>query len=300
LDHFLKASQAIRAVDAKAVVGMPIYHRSPAWGNYLLKRAAGHYDFVVGHYYSFANVERGSFEDSVLTGNYLVLDEILQTNALLQQSNRGRDVYQYDTEWGMHSSDPQGERADYVNRNANIYGMVHRAVRLIHYLRDDLLRGASSWEMFTFQRAPGFGFLAQDAPQRRSMNYWLYYYFNRHVGRWVLGIDGTAPYHEGTAGGRTLRGPLTPAVATLSDDGQRVFLVLANGSWTRDVPCHVELRGFPAQRATGVVLSHPDPDGQPFLDQREDLVSDLPLALDGQRLSTTIPPHAVVFLTLQR
>jgi hypothetical protein len=33
-----------------------------------------------------------------------------------------------------------------VNRNANISGMMHRAVRLIHYLREGMLRGASSWE----------------------------------------------------------------------------------------------------------------------------------------------------------
>ena len=57
--------------------------RSPAWGNYLLRRATGHYDFVVGHYYRFANVYRSSFEDVVLTANYRVLDEILKVNALL-------------------------------------------------------------------------------------------------------------------------------------------------------------------------------------------------------------------------
>jgi len=51
------------------------------------------------------------------------------------------------------------------------------------------------------------------------------------VGRWVLAIDGTAPFHEGKTAGRRYRGPLTQAVATLSDDGRQVLLVLANGSW---------------------------------------------------------------------
>ena len=164
LEHFVEVSRAVRAVDPDAKIGIAIHHRSPAWGNHLLKRAAGQYDFVVAHYYSFANVERSSFEDVVLAGNYQILDEILKTNALLQRYNPGRDVCQYDTEWGMHSSGPQGERADYVNRNANIYGMTHRAVRLIHYLREGMLRGASSWEMFTYQRAPGFGFWRKTPP----------------------------------------------------------------------------------------------------------------------------------------
>lgn len=300
LEHFLKVSRAIREADPNAIIGLPIHHRSPGWGNYVLKQAAGDYDFVVPHYYHFADVQRSSFEDVVLTGNYLVLDDILKTSALVQKYNPGRDVYQYDTEWGMHSSGPQGERADYVKRNANIFGMMHRAVRLIHYLREGMLRGASSWEMFTFLQAPGFGFLAQDAPQSRSMNYWLYYYFNRHVGRWVLELDGAAPYYQGSVGGRTLRGPLTPAVATLSDDAERMFLILANGSWTRAVSCRIQLREFPAKRAAGVVLSHSDPDGHPFVERPGDLVGDLPLLLEGSQLSTTLPPHAVVFLTLDR
>lgn len=300
LEHFLAVSRAVRSVHAEGQIGMAIAHRSPAWGNYLLKRAAGQYDFVVGHYYSFPNVQRSSFEDVVLTGNYQTLDEIRQTDALLRLYNPGRDVYQYDTEWGLHSSGPQGERADYVRRNANIWGMMHRAVRLIHYLREDLLRGASSWEMFTYQRSPGFGFLAQDAPQRRSMNYWLYYYFNRHAGRWVLPLDGTAPYHEGSAGGRTYRGPLTPVVATLSQDEQQLSLILANGSWDKTVPVRVTLRGFLPRSGTGVVLSHSDPDGDPFLERREDLVRELSVAIQGQELTTVLPPHAVAFVTIQR
>lgn len=300
LDHFLAVSRAIRSAHAEAQIGMAIAHRSPAWGNYLLKRAAGQYDFVVGHYYSFPNVQRSTFEDVVLTDNYQTLDEVLQTSALLRLYNPGRDVYQYDTEWGLHSSGPQGERADYVRRNANIWGMMHRAVRLIHYLREDLLRGASSWEMFTYQASPGFGFLAQDAPKRRSMNYWLYYYFNRHAGRWALAIDGTAPYHEGSASGRTYRGPMTPVVATLSADEQQLYLVLANGSWQASVPARVKLRGFSPCRSTGVVLSNSEPDGDPFLTHREDLVRDLSVEIRGQELTTVLPPHAVAFIALQR
>ena len=299
LEHFLAVSRAIRSVHPGAQVGMAIAHRSPAWGNYLLKQAAGQYDFVVAHYYSFANVQRSSFEDVVLTGNYQVLDEILKTNALLRLYNPGRDVYQYDTEWGLHSSGPEGERADNVRRNANIWGMLHRAVRLIHYLREDCFAG----QFLGNVHVPGVARIrlsAQDAPQWRSMNYWLYYYFNRHVGRWVLAIDGTAPYCEGTAGGRMYRGPLTPVVATLSADAQQLYLVLANGSWQATVRARVALRGFVPRRGTGVVLSHSDPDGDPFVAVREDLVRDLLVEIEGQELTTLLPPHAVAFIAIQR
>ncbi len=122
----------------------------------------------------------------------------MRLNALIQAYNPGQDVYQYDTEWGMHSGGPNGERADYVDRNANIFGTLHRAVRLIYYTREDILRGASSWEMFCRTNSQGFGILSPDAPDKRFMIYWLYYYFNRHVGEWVLDMNGTAPYYYPT------------------------------------------------------------------------------------------------------
>ncbi|NLX94586.1 MAG: hypothetical protein GXY83_00265 [Rhodopirellula sp.] len=300
LEHFLAVSKAVRQADPAGRIGLAIHHRSPGWGNYLLQRAAGHYDFVVPHYYSFTNVGRASYEEVVLGGNYQILEEILKTSAMLRMYNPRGDVSQYDTEWGLHSSGPQGERADYVRRNGNVFGMMHRAVRLIYYLREDLVRGASSWEMFTVRKAPGFGFLAQDAPNVRSMTYWLYYHFNRHAGRWVLPIAGTAPYYEGTSNGQPRRGPLTPAVATLSDDGKQLFLILANGSWDRSIPCTLRLSGFAAGDVKAVVLSHDDPDGDPLLERKEDLVRELAVRLDGEQLSTTLPPHAVAFVTLAR
>lgn len=300
LEHFLAVSRAVRRAHPEARIGMPINHRSPAWSNYLLKRAAGHYDFVAGHYYCFTDVQRNAFEDVVLASNYALLDEILKVNALLETYNPGREVFQYDTEWGMHSRGPEGERADDVRRNANVVGMMHRAVRLICYLRSGMLRGASSWEMFAVRRAPGFSFLPVDAPQQRSMLYWLYYHFNRHAGRWVLAVDGTAPFYRPATGEARQAGPLTPLVATLSDDEQRLFLMAANGSWEQEVSCRIDLRNFPARHAEATVLAHGDRDADPLLSHPEELVGGQAVSLDGPCLTTTLPPHAVVFITLER
>ena len=125
-----------------------------------------------------------------------MLDRVLRIEALLRAYNPNRDVYQYDTEWGMICSTPDGKEADYEDRNANIIGTMHRAVRLIYYAREDILRGASGWQMFSRLDAQGFGILSQDAPDKRFMLYWLYYYFNRHLGEWALLTDGTAPYYR--------------------------------------------------------------------------------------------------------
>ena len=83
-----------------------------------------------------------AFEDVALALNCQALEGVLRLNALIEAYNPGRGVYQYDTEWGMHSLGPDGERADYIDRNANIFGTVHRGVRLIYYAREGMLRAA--------------------------------------------------------------------------------------------------------------------------------------------------------------
>jgi len=299
-------SAAIRDLQPEAQIGVAINRGSTRWCSYLLQRAAGAYDFVVGHYYAVRDAHRRKFEVAVLTENYKVLDSILRINALIRAYNPGREVYQYDTEWGMHSGGANGERADYVDRNANIMGTLHRAVRLIYYAREGMLRGASSWQMFSALRGQGFGILSQQAPDKRFMIYWLYYYFNRHVGEWALETDGTAPYYTPAEGDdpytkpEESAGPLTPVLVTLSDDGGALYLVAANGSWDRAVPCRVHLRNFAAAKATGTVLSHGDLDGRPLLERKEDFVGDLPVVVEGGDMSCTLPAHSVVFVTLER
>ncbi|MBM4046494.1 MAG: hypothetical protein FJ279_15395 [Planctomycetes bacterium] len=308
--HFKAVSAAIRAVQPEAHVGVAIHARdqSPAgaprpyggkWGNYVLLRAAGHYDFVVAHYYASANVQKTQFEDIALTENGRTLDRIRRAAALIQAYNPNRPVYQYDTEWGMHSSGPGGERADYVDRNANIVGTLHRAVRLIYYAREGLLRGASGWQMFSDPRGQGFGILFPKAPDQRAMLYWLYYYFNRHVGEWALDLDGLAPYHTPEQPrDASFAAPLTPMLATLDD--QALYLVVANGSWQTAVPCRVRIANFAPARASATLLSHADLDAKPLLVRKEDFVSDFAVSLTGQEVTCTIPPHSVVFVTLHR
>jgi hypothetical protein len=233
-----------------------------------------------------------------------MLDRVLRIKALIRALNPDHEVYQLDTEWGMHSSNPEGQRADYVDRNANLWGMLHRAVRLIYYAREGMLRGASSWQMLSRTGGQGFGVLFPDAPEQRSLLYWLYYYFNRHIGDHVLDIHGTAPWHEATdADGSTLAGPYTPAVATVMDDGGVLCLIVANGSWTQQFPCRLQLKAFPVADATAVILSdfRSDPeDAKPLLDREEDAIAPLAVEVGAEMLTFTVPARSVVFLTARR
>ncbi len=300
ITHFKAVSGAIRQVDPQAQIGMDIYAEHVRWGNYVLQQLTGYYDFVAPHHYCGADVHKLSFEDISLSENYRMLDRALKINALLRAYNGDRPVYQYDTEWGMICSTAEGKDADYEDRNANIIGTMHRAVRLIYYAREDIVRGAGGWQMLSRLGGQGFGILSQEALDKRFMLYWLYYYFNRHVGRWVLQMDGTAPYHQPAQKAGEFAGPLTPVLATLSGDENEIYLVMANGSWTRAVPCRVKLWGFRAAKARGVVISSDELDAKPLLERKEEAVSDFPVDTTPEEVNCTLGPHAITFVTISK
>ena len=133
------------------------------------------------------------------------------------------------------------------------------------------------------------------------MLYWLYYYFNRHVGHSVVGMTGAAPYYTPPrADQHDFATPLTPALATLSEDGTKLYLVVANGSWTQPVQLQAELRNFRPGDTNGVLLSHDDLDAKPLLKHKEDFVHDFIFTVDDNKLTGTLPPHSVVLATVTR
>ncbi len=303
--HVRAVSAAVRQAQPDARIGIAITDNLP-WGHYLLRQAAGSYDFVVHHYYAgVPQIHRRRFEVAVLTENYALLDRVLRVHALIRAYNPGREVTQLDTEWGVHSSGPNGEVADAVDRNANIVGTLHRAVRLLYYAREGMLEGASSWQMLNRVSHQGFGVLAQEKPDQRFMIYWLYHTFNGWLGKTVLDLRGTAPYYTPAEGDDPITragafpGPLTPVLATLSEDGQEVFLMAVNGSWAQAIPMEARLSGFAAGESLGLYLSSPDMDAKPLLERREDFVHELQATVEGDTVRCTLPPHSASFLRVR-
>ncbi len=303
--HVQAVSTAIKAVVPKAQIGLSIEPRNLKWGNYVLRRAAGAYDFVVPHLYAFGRIEKHSFETTALCENFTRLEMASRLNALIKAYNPGRDVYIYDTEWGSLSSGATGNPPESVNRNGNIFGTMHRAVRMIYYVREAPLRGASSWEMFTKLRSPGCSILAGEAPEKRFLIYWLYYYFNRHIGSQVVQMEGTSPWYTPPADEETnpkaeqRGGPLAPALVTLSEDGRTLYVIAANSSWDRSLPCTMKLANFTARSAKGITLSQADADSPALLDKKEDAIGNLEVRVNGDTVTFTLPGHSIGFITIE-
>ncbi|HBC89001.1 MAG TPA: hypothetical protein DCZ94_18840 [Lentisphaeria bacterium] len=305
-NHVIEISKAIKSIQPDAQIGMALKRANDLEFKHemLLEKAAGHYDWISAHYYDFSDAYATPFEGIVLAGNFRSLDCILHNAELIKKYNPAKPVYQYDTEWGLHSIAPKGKKTDDLSRNANIHGALYRAVRLIYYVRENFVRGAGAWSLFSYPNRPGFAHLGKD-PGKIAMPYWVHYYFNRHLGELALDLDGTAPYYSGSPGEpykskkkQTFSGPLTPLVVTMSKDGNSLFLIVANGSWNREIPLSMDMKNFTAAKSAGVALSSSNPDAHPFLEKKEDFVSDLPIGLEQNTLTCTLPPHSVVFVTM--
>jgi len=287
-------------VQPDARIGISIKPDHIGWGNRVLAETAGHYEFVCPHLYDFTKAYEASFEDVVITGNHARLDEALELRALLRAYNPDRAVSIYDTEWGLHAPAASGGKAWTEPRNANIVGTLHRAVRMLYYAREDVVEGAAGWNLFSSSRNPGFLLMAIDQPERRSMLYWLHYHFSRHLGEQVVELAGRTPFHADPGKPEAVGHPLTPALATLSADGQTLFLMLVNGSWNRDLPARITIANFPTAACRAVVLRHDDAAAHPLLERDEDFVGDLPVTIAAGEASFTLPSHSVVFLAFSR
>lgn len=297
LEHFLQVSDAIRRVQPDAQIGLSLNDMEVDWGNDLLKQAAGKYDYVCPHLYGgLSSKPNTKFEDLVISENHGHMDRAVLLNALLKVYNPDRETYIYDSEWGLHLRAADGRRADFQLRNSNIVGTVYRAVRLLYYARENLVRGACNWNAMTRTGIPGFGMLYYDKPEIRSMVYWLYHYFNRGLEKQVLDIQGTVPYHQ--LNGSTA--PLTPLLATVSEDGRVVRLMLVNGSWGKSYPARVSLPGFTASHCEAIYLQNDDLDAQPMVEDVTTFVHKLGVTLDGQSVRFTLPAHSVAFVMLKK
>ncbi len=305
LQHFLKVSRSIHESDPQAQVGLSIVKNNPMWSSYLLREAAGSYDFVVPHLYTFpeSTMSKADFTSVVLTANAKTLNSALELNARIRHYNPERTIPILDTEWGLHGFDLNADAPGLVARNSNIWAGIHDAVRLIYYAREGIVRGASAWSMLSSDRQqPGLKFLFTDAPEQLTLRYWLYYHFGRNLGDRVVKIDGTSPFFPSGNALEAFAMPVTPAVATISDDGKKLFFIVANGTWDEELDCNLQLQEFQPKNVTAVLFSDFRKNASvahPLLKQKEEAMRNLDFQITQKNLQFKLPGHSVAFIQME-
>ena len=242
-------------------------------------------------------------EQISLYGNFQMFRSAMRLRQLLRKHNPGRDIAILDTEWGLHGySAVEPERAYRVNRNGNIVGALHRAIRLIYYLREGLVDAAGQWSALTgigdgAKVDPGF--LTVPTVQRDGkvgVHFCLNDQFSRTLGDQVLDLTGTSPYYRF----QDLAGPKVAVLATRSEDRRRLYLILANGTASEDIPASLRWPTWRAGSASGVRLSQAGLDDPALVSEREVIapLEGLTVGDDGRVLALVVPAHTIVFLTV--
>lgn len=298
--HVTNVAAAIRKVAPDDLIGLHGYW-STEYGEKLMTNAKGHYDFLIMHHYSFVNPHSTNFENIVISDNCNSLSIVSKYNEVIKKVDP--KIVQYDTEWGLHKGTNGYVGADYNATNGNIVGVMHRAVRLIYYVRENMMAGAGGWLLFG-QNAHGFMTIRTkwDTPSywdQRTLLYWFYYYFNRTVSDYVLNMSGTSPFHTGKSGSvnETFSAPSVPSVVMINGDNTEISVIAANANWSSDVPFSIDLSGGNiANVLSSVVLSHDSQSayGYPFANS-EVVTSNFSVSIESNKLTTTLPKHSLFF-----
>lgn len=348
-NYFIAVRDSIRSVQPNAQLGISIpggytdllSGRSDSldqphwtfwkrWGKQILDSLAGYYDFIVGHYYVIfecGEVSDTSFTRFVLAHNYALMENQLRTlhYARSRPGNVGRIVYHYDTEWGAGGTryawpncyGPNGDKwPDREVRNGNLFGTLYEAVRLIYYLREGIVEGASAWNVFTRrpQTEPAFGFLTHQSPANRSFSYWLYVLFNRFIGDSVLSLSGTAPFYSTIYSNPawdpvTVSGPYTPAIATWSSSDTSLSVIIANGHATGSFAFRCPIMNFRGDWVQANLFTDFRPgswlDNPAFSTDSSDFIRTYSVSLMAEQplyrtlLRGTLPPRSVLFIKVK-
>jgi len=278
--HVAAVSKAVRDVQPDARIGLSISDHSLVWGSYLLRIAAGSYDFVCPHFYAGVDLNK-PLETIVIETNKTMMERIETLKALLAAYNPNRAVTILDSEWALYGACPGDKEPEVNERNRNIISILHRAVRMIGYVQNNPLEGASGWELLGNPGYPGYGILYPAQPNKRSINYMFYRLWNSQIGSSVLEIKGSAPAS-------------TASLATLSADKKKVSVVLVNASADKAVSATLKLN---AGAATAVMLSQPSLDSLAY-DASTNEPKPLPTTVRDNTVTLELPAKAVVFVSV--
>ena len=280
--HVQAVAKAIRAAQPDARIGLSVSDQSLRWGNYVLRCAAGSYDFVCPHLYSGADL-RKPLEHVVIDDNLAILERVATLRALLAAYNPGKNVTILDSEWALYGKLPGDNIPEDQVRNRNITSVLHRAARLIFYAQTNWLEGASGWEMLGMPQNPGYGMLLPVEPKARSINAEFYRLWNERMTGTLLAARTTGP---------------RLALSLAARDSQGVLhIVIVNASGDKPLPVSIGCGGA-VQKSSAVILTQPALDAPAF--DASALPKDLATKVDGTKVTLEAPPRSVVFVTIAR
>jgi alpha-N-arabinofuranosidase len=139
--------------------------------------------------------------------------------------------------------------------------------------------------------------LTQGSQMVRTPTYWAYWLFRDHMGATAVAADVDAPTIRDAVGREV---PLVSASASLSPEGDRLILTLANVHLTEGVPLQVSLTGAAAAGdGAGLLLTSPDVRDHNTFDAPEAVSpTEASVSAHGDVFAITMPPASAMSLSI--
>ena len=311
--HLKGVVPAIRKNQPNSMIAIAIPEKNRKWTQKIIELTQGKYDILMPHLYANLPTWEYKFEDIIAAQNFKIFSKIIELKSLIAgyQGKGGKRVLIIDGEWGLNSPGKNGEKPLFNPLNGNILGVIHRAYRLVYYIRENLVDGAIAWNLLNVIKrrgkpSQGFSLLFTDAPNKTSLLYWLYYLFRRHIGKYVVKVRGSVPFFTSKKlrVGNISKFPITAGLATYTPDSSVLFLVITNSSYSDTLTGHISIMGNPGiNKVNGISLSdfrsHPL-DSLPVIQDTTKVLKSLPVRLARDaNFYIEILPHSVTFLRIE-
>jgi len=296
--HVIVCSKAIRAADPAACVGLSICSTEPGWGEALMRQAVGFYDFACPHYYAGqTGFGPDMYYESALTTCWVTFDWTRRDLAALRAANGGKRVPLEVTEWAGVGDLKSGVGTDANPSGTNIIGAIHRAIRQVWYLREDLVEGAMQWQSHAPTPSdPGFSFFFwRDFVGARTLVWYLSELLSRHAGDTVLADRVAGPMLE--IGFERL--PVVHSVCTRDTKTGTLHWVLVNAARQQAVPCTLSVRGRPLS-ATGMMTTlSQDLTASPVVADAASVETQAVVSFQGGKARVLLPAHSISFVEVR-
>jgi alpha-L-arabinofuranosidase len=297
-EHLIACARAIRAADPAAQVGLEIASTIPGWGETVMRQCTGSYDFACPHYYAGTKgFGPATYYESAVLTCWQTFDWTRRDLQSLRDANTGKAIPLQVTEWAGVGDTATGQGTDLNPFGTNIVGALHRAIRQVWYLRENLVEGAMQWQSHAPSASTaGFAFFFwQKDLDARTPVWYLSDLLNNRLGDEVLADHVGSPLVE--IGFDRL--PVFHSVCTRDRKTGRLCWVLVNAARDDALKCRLSIRGS-RLTARGRVTTLTQPlDASPIITDPTAIESDAAVSFTAGTAQVNLPAHSVSIVEVQ-
>ena len=270
-DRLHRFAQAMRAVDPSIQIGAigpdnyPRIFSGNNWTEQVLSRVGGEVDFFSVHngyapvLTSDPNWDVRTVYSAMLAAPKLVEANLTDVSKKLQQqpSTRGREIKIAVTEWGpLFQGTPQDR---FVDHTKTLASGLYTASMMKVLLENPHVEIANFFKLVDPLFAGWIGMRGgKPIPKPTYLAFQMY---THHFGRVLLGSSTVSPTYDSLSVGwvdAVKDVPYLETVASRSDDGRTLYLMVINKNFDQEMRANIDLRGFsPASEGKAWTLSGP-------------------------------------------